>query len=264
MNTDLSVTFLSGNLRLNGTLHLPRAEKPPLVIGSHGLFSNAASPKQIALAEECSRHGIAFFRFDHRGCGESEGIFKDVTSLAGRREDIIAAAKTLLAREDVGSRIGLFGSSFGGAVCLSAAKELDAQAIVTVAAPIALEPSSEVIEIIKQTEPDAEQLIGDGKNLTFDISDKIGEVSNLLLFHGEEDKIVPLFHGLEMYRLANMPKRMIMFSAGDHTVSNPEHQKQFLREASLWFKNAFQNNLTGQAPFSSSACRISSGHCLKK
>ncbi|HAO20228.1 MAG: hypothetical protein BWK80_12240 [Desulfobacteraceae bacterium IS3] len=238
-NTVVSVRFLSGDLRLTGTLHLPHAKKPPLIIGSHGLFSNAASAKQIALAEECGKHGMAFFRFDHRGCGQSEGKFKDVTSLAGRREDIIAAAKTILAGDDIGTRIGLFGSSFGGAVCLSAAKELNAQAIVTVAAPIALNPSSEVIEIIKQTEPDAQQLIGDGKKLTFDISDNVREISNLLLFHGDEDKIVPPFHALEIYRLANMPKRLIMFSGGDHPVSQPEDQKRLITEASLWFKGAF-------------------------
>jgi alpha-beta hydrolase superfamily lysophospholipase len=236
--TELSLTFLSGRFRLQGTLHLPRAEKPPVVIGSHGLFSNAASAKQIALANECGKYGIAFFRFDHRGCGESEGNFKDVTSLAGRREDLLAAVKTILDREDIGTRIGLFGSSFGGAVCLSAAQELNAQAIVTVAAPIALDPSSAVIEIIKQTEPDAEQLIGDGKKLTFDISDNVREVSNLLLFHGDEDSVVPPSHALEIYRLANMPKRLIMFSKGDHPVSHPEDQKQFLAEASLWFKNS--------------------------
>ncbi len=238
-NRMVSVTFLSGELRLSGTLHLPQAKKPPLVIGSHGLFSNAASAKQIALAEECGRHGMAFFRFDHRGCGQSEGKFKDVTSLANRREDIIAAAKTLLARDDIGTRIGLFGSSFGGAVCLSAAKELNAQAIVTVAAPIALNPSSEVIAIIKQTEPDSERLIGDGEKLMFDISDHVREVSNLLLFHGDEDKIVPPFHAHEIYRLANMPKRLIMFSGGDHSVSHPEDQKRLITAASLWFKEAF-------------------------
>jgi len=237
-NTELSLTFLSGNFRLKGTLHLPCAEKPPVVIGSHGLFSNAASAKQIALAEECGRHGIAFFRFDHRGCGESQGNFKDVTSLANRCEDIIAAVKAILDRDDVGSRIGLFGSSFGGAVCLSAAKELNALATVTVAAPIALDPSSEVIEIIKQTNPDAEQLIGDGKKLTFDISDNVREVSNLLLFHGDEDKVVPPSHALEIYRLAKMPKHLIMFSGGDHSISHPDHQKRFITEASLWFKTA--------------------------
>ena len=90
------ITFLSGGFRLKGVLHLPSAENPPLVIGSHGLESSGDSPKQIALAEKCNKAGIAFFRFDHSGCGNSEGNFPEVTSLESRREDLISAYKTVM------------------------------------------------------------------------------------------------------------------------------------------------------------------------
>jgi alpha-beta hydrolase superfamily lysophospholipase len=114
-----NITFSSNGFTLKGTLHLPDAEHPPVVIGSHGLFSSGSSPKQIALAKRCNACGIAFFRFDHRGCGQSQGIFQEVTTLEARCNDMISAIKTIQNRNDTGNRIGLFGSSMGGAVCLS-------------------------------------------------------------------------------------------------------------------------------------------------
>ncbi len=67
-----------------GTLHLPDRSRPPVVIGSHGLFGTAGSAKQVDLAVACVAAGIGFFRFDHRGCGHSTGDFARVTTLTGR------------------------------------------------------------------------------------------------------------------------------------------------------------------------------------
>ena len=114
-----NITFTSNGLSLRGILHHPSIPMPPVVIGSHGLFSSGNSPKQIALAKACNARGIAFFRFDHRGCGQSEGVFKEVTSLEARCNDLISAIKTIQLRKDAGDRISLFGSSMGGAVCVN-------------------------------------------------------------------------------------------------------------------------------------------------
>ncbi|MBR9980379.1 MAG: damage-inducible protein CinA, partial [Desulfatitalea sp.] len=61
---------MSDGHRLTGTLHLPDVERPPVVIGCHGLLADRRSPKQIALASALGRLGIAYLRFDHRGCGD--------------------------------------------------------------------------------------------------------------------------------------------------------------------------------------------------
>ena len=51
-------SFTSGDFQLKGTLHLPAGTPtPPVVIGSHGLFSTGNSPKQTALAEKCAEAG---------------------------------------------------------------------------------------------------------------------------------------------------------------------------------------------------------------
>ena len=121
---------------LKGYLHLPPVTNPPFVIGCHGLFSDKNSPKQIELAKHCNRLNMAYFRFDHRGCGESKASFEAVTSLDGRCTDLKAAANMLRTRDDLGDQMGLFGSSMGGSVCLAVAGDLAAHAVVTWAAPI--------------------------------------------------------------------------------------------------------------------------------
>ena len=148
--TQTRITFTSGEYQLNGSLHRPPGAGPcPLVIGCHGLMATAASPKQMALADRLSTLGIAYFRFDHRGCGSSEGDLHTATSFAGRCEDLKSAARTLLGRPELRRPLGLFGSSFGGAVCLDCAPALKPAAMVTLAAPIALS----LIHISEPTRP---------------------------------------------------------------------------------------------------------------
>ncbi|MBW2193825.1 MAG: alpha/beta hydrolase, partial [Deltaproteobacteria bacterium] len=184
------IPFLSDGFLLKGFLHLPDAARPPVVIGSHGLLSTGTSPKQIKLAEQCNRLGIGFFRFDHRGCGLSEGVFRAVNSFDARCSDLLNAVEMIQARNDTGNRIGLFGSSMGGAVCISTASLLDIDALVTFAA---LLRSAPIIETHRNSE-DSETL-GHGffeKNFLFDISGRLSKIQNVLIFHGESDEVVPV------------------------------------------------------------------------
>jgi len=224
------ISFPCDGLKLTGVLHLPGDRRPPVVIGSHGLFSSRSSPKQIALAEECNRLGMAYFRFNHRGCGSSEGEFDHVTSLKARCRDLGAAAETISGRIDTGHRRGLFGSSMGGTVCLSASGQLAADAMVTVAAPVRSDLSGSPAEMSRS------EIVFDAARRPFDITEGLSAISNILIFHGDADDVVPVSHAREIYRLAGQPKKIIVQQQGDHPMSNPIHQKKFVREASSWFK----------------------------
>jgi len=136
----IPISFFLQGIRINGHLHLPGLARPPVVIGSHGLFSSGNSPKQIALAARCAEAGIAFFRFDHRGCGNSGGEFQQVTTLDGRVADLAGAVKAMQEYPGVGDRMAIFGSSMGGAAGLCFASDATAHAVVTVAAPLHSEP----------------------------------------------------------------------------------------------------------------------------
>ncbi|MFW6052720.1 MAG: alpha/beta hydrolase family protein [Desulfosalsimonas sp.] len=226
--------FNADGLRLHGVLHLPEAEKPPLIIGVHGLLSNGDSPKQQALAEDCTRMGLAYFRFDHRGCGKSQGEFAEVTGFQGRLNDLAAAVDTLSKRTDTGDVKGLFGSSFGGAVVLSMAGDLDIRAIVTLAAPIRL--SSINAPGSYETEP---RLSGIKKEqLDFDISGRLHLVHSVLVCHGDADAVVPYENALQIYESVREPKKLLRLPNGDHPVSEPGHQKTFTENTLQWLGRA--------------------------
>ncbi len=229
-----NITFTSNGFLLRGTVHLPEAELPPVVIGSHGLLSSGESPKQIALARECNTHGIAYFRFDHRGCGQSEGVFDEVTSLETRCNDLISATKTIQLRKDMGKRIGLFGSSMGGAVCLAVAAVLDIKALVTYASPVR---STSVNTALKKSD-DAESVksLTDQKHLVWDISSTLKRLHHIFILHGDSDVLVPPSNAHEIYTKSVNPKKLIIQKGGDHRMSNKKHQEDFVRQAALWFK----------------------------
>lgn len=226
--------FTADDLRLHGVLHLPEAEKPPLVIGAHGLMSNGESPKQKALAEGCNRMGLAYFRFDHRGCGKSQGEFARVTSFDGRLNDLAAAVEMLLKRNDLGGVIGLFGSSFGGAVVLSMAGDLDTRAIVTLAAPVRLSS----INAPKSYENDSALSGIEKGQVDFDISERLPLVHGVLVCHGDADAVVPYESALQIYERAGEPKKLLRLSNADHPISNPDHQQSFMKNALEWFERA--------------------------
>ena len=231
----IDISFHSDGLILRGILHLPAIDHPPVIIGSHGLYSNQESPKQIALARACNALGMAYFRFDHRGCGSSQGEFEQVTSLAARCRDLTKALEAIQNRSEIGHRIGLFGSSMGGTVCLSVAAELKADAIVTFAAPLGSSIGDWGLR--QSNNPESPGIYLDAAKKDFDISEHLSQVRNLLIIHGETDKTVPLCHAEEIHRLAGDPKKLIIQKNGDHRMSNEIHQIEFIREASRWFKS---------------------------
>jgi len=216
---------------------MPDILRPSVVIGSHGLLSSGNSPKQIALARQCNEAGLAFFRFDHRGSGQSEGDFCEVTTLESRCEDLASAVKLMQERDDTGDRTGLFGSSMGGAACLCTALELDAEALVVFAAPVRSGPIVDAAASSKETSP--EDLLFYKKNLIFDISNSLGKLRNILVFHGDADEIVPPSDAEEIFSKASKPKKLIMQQGGDHQMNNPAHQREFIRESVAWYRQFF-------------------------
>jgi alpha-beta hydrolase superfamily lysophospholipase len=228
------IRFASGEYQLYGTLHLPEAKNPPVVIGSHGLLSTGDSPKQIALAEECNKHGIAFFRFDHRGCGKSDGDFSSATTFSGRCRDLTSAIETIKNLPETGPRIGIFGSSYGGAIALSVAASYKIKPIVTVAAPVKIDTINPPYITNPENTPQLHSL--DREKLFFDISEQLTSVSQILIFHGDHDEIVPYSNASEIYKDAKDPKELISQQNGDHQMSNEDHQQKFMDLAVNWYK----------------------------
>jgi len=127
------VKFKSGGLNCAGDLYLPDDHKggrrPGLVIG-HGF-----SFVKEALVEEggyFSRAGYITLAIDYRSFGESEGEPRGQLFPLNEVEDYRNAISYLQTRDEVDpERIGIWGTSFGGAVVIyTAAFERRAKAVV--------------------------------------------------------------------------------------------------------------------------------------
>ena len=231
------IEFYADNILIKGVLHLPilQAQKKnlPIVIGSHGLEGSKNSAKQIILSKLLPENGIGFFRFDHRGCGDSEGDFIKDTSVSNRASDFTNAVKYLLENENIPKKIGIFGSSLGGSTCIEAFEILiqmnvDVCAIVLTAAPVK-----------SRTIDNAPALpIKFLENLKFDLTKKTKQMSNVLIFHGTADEVVPIDNAHIIYENSKNPKKLILFENGDHQTSSRKDQKVFEKETLKWFKAA--------------------------
>jgi len=118
----------------------------------------------------------------------------------------------------------------GGTVCLSTAGQLTADTMVTFAAPVRSDLTG------SQSQMSRSEIVFDAARRQFDITEGLSAVNNILIFHGDADDVVPVSHAREIYSLAGQPKKLIVQQHGDHPMSNPIHQKEFVREASAWFK----------------------------
>ena len=123
MPEDRPVTFPSGDLTLEGILHLPESAPAPGIVVCHphpqyggDMHNNVVD----ALCETAVADGIAALRFNFRGTGSSEGHHDHGV---GEQNDVRAALSYLRSLPEIdANRIGLAGYSFGAAVGLRAAE----------------------------------------------------------------------------------------------------------------------------------------------
>lgn len=153
--------------------------------------------------------------------------------LEHRVADVVAMSKAVKHILNNGELpIGLFGSSMGGATSIAAASLLKPSAMVTVAAlvdgsPLVSALTESDIDLPDGTSPEA---IG-----AFDLVAAAKELNRLLIIHGDSDELVPMDHAKRLFEAAHDPKRLVLLPDGDHRLSRPDHQIQFLEEATSWF-----------------------------
>jgi fermentation-respiration switch protein FrsA (DUF1100 family) len=121
----------------------------------------------------------------------------------------------------------------GGAVCIRAASSSGAAAIVTCAAPVRSRPLKQAF-----TPADPHARMASLLRNEFDLAGDLPNARNILIFHGDADDVVPVAHAHELFRAASDPKRLIIQENGDHIMSDPRHQQEFIRTAALWLEHA--------------------------
>jgi len=216
-----------GGQKLQGVIHLPKKVPAPVVVGSHGLFSSKDSEKFIMLGDLFSQEGIAFLRYDHRGCGESEGDISETTP-SSRLEDLKGILAFVRGHPLLdASRLGLLGSSMGGFISVLEAKEDPGiKALVLWATPMRIRGKVEG--------PLKEAFFEDARR--FDLLQAVEGLKGCLFLHGKGDEVVPFQDALELYRRAKEPKELVLFEKADHSFSELEDRKSAALLSLEWFK----------------------------
>ena len=122
--SDEAVTIPSDGLRLSGIVRVPpgvpAGQRRSAFLVLHGFGSNKNSSNVMGPTNVLTEYGYVTLRFDMRGCGDSEGERGRVICL--EQVEDTRNALTFLAQHPAvdGKRIGVIGSSFGGAVAVYA------------------------------------------------------------------------------------------------------------------------------------------------
>ena len=116
------VSFASGEDRCAAWLYLPTGvTAPPVVVLGHGLGATREM-RLDAFAERFAQAGIAALAFTYRHFGDSTGQPRQLLSIKRQLADWDAAIAWVKNRRDVdGTRIGVWGSSFGGGHAITVA-----------------------------------------------------------------------------------------------------------------------------------------------
>ncbi len=124
----------SKGIKLCGVFSDPAGDiSRPVIILCHGFTTSKESFTTIKLEERLNKENIATFRFDFFGHGESEGDFPEITISEGV-DDILRSIDYLKALGY--SKIGLFGSSFGGGCSIMAASKTDDLYLLALKSPV--------------------------------------------------------------------------------------------------------------------------------
>ncbi len=124
----------SNGLKLCGVLSNPADDvATPIMILCHGFTTSKDNRTNTTLERLLNEKGIATFRFDFFGHGESEGKFEEIT-ISEAVDDILRAIEYL---KGLGySKIGLFGSSFGGTASIIAASMTKDLRVLVLKSPV--------------------------------------------------------------------------------------------------------------------------------
>ncbi|MEO9485103.1 MAG: CocE/NonD family hydrolase [Ekhidna sp.] len=134
------IAFVSGDLRLSGTVMLPKGKGPfPAVVFLHG-SGESTRDQNIWRAKKFVKNGYIALVYDKRGTGESQGTKDDwrYFSFDSLAQDAIAAIDYLKTRSDVkAQKIGIVAASQSGWVApIVANKSNDVSFLIMISASV--------------------------------------------------------------------------------------------------------------------------------
>jgi len=243
--------------KIFGVLHLPAVvARAPVVLICHGLAGHKTGKFRVYvdLATQLAKLGIATMRFDYRGCGDSEGLFYDITP-EGHYSDALICLDYLKNHPRIdNSRIGIYGRSFGGTVAVKAANEDGSIKAMSLWCPMfSGNQWQDQWQLVQQNTSNNKYMMEmmmvnsqQGSYKFFDAFFNINIQSDLinlhqtplLHIHGEADTRINMQHALDYEtcrREASATSKFIKLPNTDHDFSHFDERFQALEETAKWF-----------------------------
>jgi fermentation-respiration switch protein FrsA (DUF1100 family) len=190
-------------VRLHGWL-VPANPSQGLMLFCHGNAGNVSH--RVDNIRRLHDIGLSVFIFDYRGYGQSEGTISEV----GFYEDAEAAYQVARLHADrTGAKLVIFGRSLGGIAAVHIASRFPAEGII-------LESTFTHMAAMAKEHfplPVPEGLLRHKLNALA----KIPQVkAQTLFFHGDQDDIVPMRLGRELFEAATASKEWVTLEGAGH------------------------------------------------
>jgi len=227
------------------------------VVFFHGFMSDMIGAKPSAIGKFCRRQKLNFLKFEYSGHGKSTGKF-----IEGNISRWTSDAKQLIKSKIKNDKNLIFiGSSMGSWIALNLFpyfKKRIKGFIGIASAPEFLENlmwkkfSKKIKKIIMTkkiyqlehgdyTYPLTKQLIFDGRKNKI-LNNKINLKIPIVLFHGKNDKIVPVSVSKKIFKVCKKSKKkLIVIRNGDHSLSRKSDLKKICEELNNMIKNNLIN-----------------------
>ncbi len=249
----LFFTAQSGK-RLCGVLLSPSGKSSELiVVMAHGFRSDKDGDTFSVLKKTLARRGIASFRFDFHGRGESEGNFAE-TTITEAVEDVLSVV-VFVKNKLRYKRVVLVGSSFGGTASIIATPKIRGLSGLILKTPAsdydARNRATLSPEQVKKWRTDGYRMIEKGGklvrlNYSFFQDCKVYDCYKLaeeikiptLIVHGGRDVSVPVGQSVKLARKIRGSELVVM-SEADHRYSDPKDLKEMIDTITRFISSHF-------------------------
>ncbi len=247
---ETSVKFLhSSGLSTTGILAAPSTPTNLCVILCHGFLSDKQSRTNRRLTELLVPQGIATFRFDWYGMGETQEQFSNLS--LKQCEDQLDAAFEILQERGL-ARLGLVGSSFGGLLSILSTPRLDGLLALGLKCPVVdfaeslrLGFGQEAMTNWKTTNH-IPNMVGDGSPiplhygfyeecLTYDAYAVLPHIQiPTLIVHGDQDTVIPRPQIDRLLTSLTTTKQLKLIEGAGHQFGQPEEFRLMTNHLAKW------------------------------
>jgi esterase/lipase len=246
------VTFENQGQKLSGVLHTPKGRTDCAIIFAHGFTGHKREVQIVNATRKLAENGFAVLRFDFRGSGESDGLFRNMTI----SEEVSDLEKAIDFMKNMGYRkLGLVGHSLGGTVVILARKN-DVSTIILWAP--ALAPLKTFTQLFGKYTKFIEKrgysiTCWDGKAMEFilgnafwkEVKNKFPTVLDYFLnlkmpktviYGGEDWRWLKIYVPKYLQKLQQPDNNLKIIKNADHSFSKYEYEKQLIDYTVKWFK----------------------------